>query len=63
MKNACEINLVYFFNVERQNIGFVKTYIVLTRSLSEGTWIVANGVICVSQFFFFSPPFLGGWGP
>lgn len=49
MKNACEINLVdfFFFTFRGKNIGFVKPYIMLTKSPIEGTWIVANSVICV----------------
>lgn len=48
-----EINLICF-NVQLQNIDFVKPYtqlyIILTQSLIKGAWIVANSVICVSQF-------------
>lgn len=49
MKNAREINLVDFFfcTFRGKNIGSVKPYIMLTKSPSEGTWIVANSVICV----------------
>lgn len=56
MINVCEINqffcLFVFFTVGgaregEGGVGSARTYIMLTKSWSKGTWIVANSVICV----------------